>query len=46
MNFSSSLENVKGVGKRSLDDFHQAGLFTVSDLMNFFPRGYEDYQVP
>lgn len=45
MNFSSSLENVKGVGKRSLDDFHQAGLFTVSDLMNFFPRGYEDYQV-
>ncbi len=43
MNTFSSLEKVKGVGPRIKQDFAQAGINTVGDLIDFLPRAHEDY---
>lgn len=43
MNLNSSLEKVKGVGKKTLEKLENAGLRTVGDILSFFPRKYEDF---
>lgn len=43
MNLSSSLVNVKGVGDKTAEQFAQAGLFSVGDLLHFLPRRHEDF---
>ena len=43
MNLDSSLEKVRGVGPKTLEQLHDAGLFTVRDILQFFPRKYEDF---
>lgn len=43
MNLLSSLENVKGVGEKTAEQFASAGLFTVGDLITFLPRAHEDF---
>ncbi len=43
MELTSPLELVKGVGPKTAEQLHAAGLETVHDLLTFFPRTYEDY---
>lgn len=43
MNLLSSLESVKGVGKKTAQQFANAGLYTVGDLITFLPRTHEDF---
>ncbi len=43
MNLSSPLDRIKGVGEKVGQQFKQASLETVDDLINFLPRSYEDY---
>jgi ATP-dependent DNA helicase RecG len=43
MNLASSLEKVKGVGAKTAEQFAQAGLRTVDDLIHFLPRAHEDF---
>ena len=43
MNLVSSLENIKGVGKKTAEQFKTAGLYTVGDLIHFLPRKHEDF---
>lgn len=43
MNLSSSLDKIKGVGVRVGEQFALAGLHTVGDLIEFFPRSHEDF---
>lgn len=43
MNLDSSLEKVRGVGPKTLEQLHAAGLFAVGDILQFFPRKYEDF---
>ncbi len=43
MNLSSQLSLVKGVGDKAAEQFANAGLHTVGDLITFLPRGYEDF---
>src|SRR5690606_34820232 len=43
MNYSTSLESIKGVGEKTAEQFALAGLRTVGDLITFLPRAYEDY---
>lgn len=43
MNLLSPLENVKGVGEKTAQQFASAGLFTVGDLITFLPRTHEDF---
>ena len=43
MNLLTSLEKVKGVGAKTAEQFAMAGLYTVGDLISFFPRTHEDF---
>jgi ATP-dependent DNA helicase RecG len=43
MNVGARLEQVKGVGEKTGEQFSSAGLYTVHDLINFLPRAYEDF---
>lgn len=43
MNLETPLVNIKGVGVKTAESLAKAGLHTVKDLIEFFPRGYEDY---
>ena len=43
MNLVSPLENVKGVGEKTAEQFGLAGLYTVDDLITFLPRSHEDF---
>ena len=39
---SDSVQFVKGVGPQRLRLFHRCGIFTIEDLLYYFPRRYED----
>jgi ATP-dependent DNA helicase RecG len=43
MNLATPLESVKGVGVKTAEQFRQADLRTVGDLLHFLPRAYEDF---
>lgn len=43
MNLITKLESIKGVGPKTAEQLHAAGLNTVWDLINFLPRKYEDF---
>jgi ATP-dependent DNA helicase RecG len=43
MNLTSPLEMIKGVGPKVSQQFADAGLVTVFDLINFLPRTHEDF---
>ena len=39
---NTSIRYLKGVGEKRAESFAKLGIFTVGDLLNFFPRDYED----
>lgn len=43
MNLTTPISKVKGVGEKTNQQFKQAGINTVGDLINFLPRSYEDF---
>ena len=43
MNLESSLEKVRGVGAKTLEKLNAARLFSVGDILTFFPRKYKDF---
>ena len=43
MDLLSPLENVKGVGEKTGEQFALAGIHTVGDLITFLPRTHEDF---
>lgn len=43
MNLATSLEKVKGVGAKTVEQFELAGLLNVGDLIAFLPRAHEDF---
>ena len=43
MRFDTPLTHVKGVGPKTGEQFAQAGLRTVGDLVHFLPRKHEDF---
>ena len=42
---AASLQYIKGVGPYLYEKFKKKGLYTVSDLLNFYPRTYHDFRV-
>jgi ATP-dependent DNA helicase RecG len=38
-----SLDTIKGVGEKTAAIFSKAGLRTISDLLYFFPKSYDDF---
>lgn len=43
MNLATKLDQIKGVGPRTYEQFGQAGLHTVGDLLEFLPMRHEDF---
>lgn len=43
MNLNTSLQKIKGVGDKTAEQFAEAGLRTVGDLIDFLPRKHEDF---
>ena len=43
MKLATPLEQIKGVGPKTVQALAAAGLTTVSDALNFLPRAYDDY---
>ena len=44
MDLGASIEEVKGIGPKTADVLHKAGIFTLRDLVYHLPRDYEDFQ--
>ncbi|AYG01974.1 ATP-dependent DNA helicase RecG [Lactococcus allomyrinae] len=43
MNLTDSIQYLKGVGPKAVENFHKLGIFTVQDLLLYFPFRYEDF---
>ena len=41
-----SLRALKGIGEKTAGLYEKLGLFTVSDLLGYYPRTYEQYEEP
>ncbi len=42
MKFTDNIQFVKGIGEKRAKLFNKLDIYTVSDLLNFYPRDYED----
>jgi ATP-dependent DNA helicase RecG len=45
VSLKSPLTDLKGVGNVLVDKFHNLGIASVGQLVDYFPRSYEDYSV-
>ena len=43
---SEALTRVKGVGKKTEQLFQNMGVYTLGDILSYFPRNYERYPLP
>ena len=43
---TSSIQYLKGIGEKRAKHFARLGIFTVGDLLQFYPRAYEDWSNP
>ena len=46
MNWNSELTSVKGIGEKTVALFHKLDLYTVRDLLYYFPKDYEKFEEP
>lgn len=43
---SNKITSLKGIGEKTAQLFHKAGIDTVGDLLRYYPRGYDVYEDP
>lgn len=43
MKLLNSIQFLKGVGPKSAERYHQLGIFTISDLLTYFPFRYDNF---
>ncbi len=46
MRLDSNIKEIKGIGDKSAATFAKAGIYTVNDVVRYFPRGYEEFEAP
>ena len=46
MRLDSGIKEIKGIGEKSAATFAKAGIYTVNDVVRYFPRGYEEFAAP
>ena len=46
MDWNSDLLSVKGIGEKTVKLFHKLDIYTVRDLLYYFPRDYEKFEEP
>ncbi|EHJ51551.1 ATP-dependent DNA helicase RecG [Streptococcus macacae] len=45
MNLQAPLAQLKGLGPKSAEKFHKLGIYTIEDLVLYYPFRYEDFKV-
>lgn len=46
MNESESIRSLKGIGEKTEALFHKIGVYTVGDLLCYYPRDYDIFKAP
>ena len=46
MNLLSPITVIKGIGEKTAALFHRMGIYTVEELLSYYPRTYEQFQEP
>lgn len=46
MNYNDSIDKIKGIGEKTKKAFQRIGIETVQDLLEHYPRGYEEFSMP
>lgn len=46
MNLNEDVKYIKGVGPNRVQLLNKIGIFTLKDLITYYPRGYEDRSKP
>ena len=46
MNFQDNIRKIKGIGEKRAEEFAKLGIFSVKDLLEYYPRSYETYEEP
>ncbi len=46
MNFDDSITTLKGIGEKTAALYAKLGIFTVGELMRYYPRSYERFEPP
>lgn len=46
MKYSDSIDKIKGIGDKTKKAFQKIGIETVQDLLEHYPRGYEEFCMP
>lgn len=46
MDIASNIREIKGIGEKTALLFERAGVSSVRDLLNYYPRSYEVYEKP
>lgn len=46
MNESSQITELKGIGEKTAALFHRVGVYSLWDLMTYYPRDYEAFEEP
>lgn len=44
MDLAAPVQDIKGIGPKTAEILHKAGIFTLRDLVYHLPRDYEDFQ--
>ncbi len=42
----SDIGNLKGIGEKTANLFHRVGVYTIEDLIRYYPRSFEIYEDP
>ncbi|MBQ9910750.1 MAG: ATP-dependent DNA helicase RecG [Lachnospiraceae bacterium] len=46
MDITDSVKSIKGIGEKKAADLARLQIRTVKDLLEYYPRGYETYELP
>ena len=46
MNEKSKISELKGIGEKTEKLFQKLGVYTIGDLLRYYPRGYDVYEAP
>ena len=46
MDINSPIETLSGIGKKRAELYHKLGIYTMEELVSYFPRSYIDYSTP
>ena len=46
MDLTTGIQSIKGVGEKSSALFAKLNIYTVGDLLKYYPRGYERFEAP